>query len=148
MNTNKPRAKKRYVAVVAIIFDSNGKVLLTRRNEPKSTHAHGKWQFPGGGIKFGEHPKEALFREIKEEIGITIQLLSEEPLVHSQVFEHENIHVVLLGYPARYLNGTIDITHDKATDAASWYHYEDIDFPLCLPQVKEMMNKAKRFYPS
>jgi len=131
---------------VAVIFDKNGKVLLTRRNEPKSTHAHGKWQFPGGGIKFGEHPREALFREIKEETGITIELLSQEPLVHSQLFENENIHVLLLGYPARHLNGKVDIKNDKATDDARWYHYEDIDFSLCLPQVKEMVSKAKKYY--
>ena len=38
------------------------------------------WQFPQGGIDDGESPKEALFRELKEEIGTDkIEILAEYP---------------------------------------------------------------------
>jgi putative (di)nucleoside polyphosphate hydrolase len=38
------------------------------------------WQFPQGGIDEGETPKEALFRELKEEIGTNdIEILAEYP---------------------------------------------------------------------
>lgn len=40
----------------------------------------GAWQFPQGGIDEGETPKEALFRELKEEIGSNeIEILSSYP---------------------------------------------------------------------
>ena len=38
------------------------------------------WQFPQGGIDDGETPKEALFRELKEEIGTNeIEIIAEYP---------------------------------------------------------------------
>jgi putative (di)nucleoside polyphosphate hydrolase len=38
------------------------------------------WQFPQGGIDKGENPKEALFRELKEEIGTNdIEIVAEYP---------------------------------------------------------------------
>lgn len=38
------------------------------------------WQFPQGGIDSGESPKDALFRELKEEIGTdNIEIISEFP---------------------------------------------------------------------
>ncbi len=40
----------------------------------------GVWQFPQGGIDEGENPKEALFRELREEIGTNnIEILAECP---------------------------------------------------------------------
>lgn len=33
-------------------------------------HGHDAWQFPQGGLSPGETPKEALFRELREEIGL------------------------------------------------------------------------------
>lgn len=49
-----------------------GIVLLNARNEVfwgKRVRQH-SWQFPQGGIKFGESPEQAMFRELYEEIGL------------------------------------------------------------------------------
>ena len=43
----------------------NGKVLLCQRVD------HSGWQFPQGGIDEGETPREAVLREIKEEVGLS-----------------------------------------------------------------------------
>lgn len=44
------------------------------------TDIKGVWQFPQGGIDKGEKPIEALFRELKEEIGTNdIEIISEFP---------------------------------------------------------------------
>ncbi len=49
-----------------------GIVLANARNEVfwgKRVHQHA-WQFPQGGIKHGEAPVEAMYRELEEEIGL------------------------------------------------------------------------------
>jgi putative (di)nucleoside polyphosphate hydrolase len=49
-----------------------GIILLNSQNEVwwgKRVREH-SWQFPQGGIKFGETPEQAMFRELEEEIGL------------------------------------------------------------------------------
>lgn len=49
-----------------------GIILLNTRNEVfwgKRVRQH-SWQFPQGGIKYGESPEQAMFRELHEEIGL------------------------------------------------------------------------------
>ena len=52
-----------------------GIVLCNHRNEVfwgKRVHEH-SWQFPQGGIKRGETPERAMYRELKEEVGLEPQ---------------------------------------------------------------------------
>ncbi|OGE76226.1 MAG: hypothetical protein A3K06_00225 [Candidatus Doudnabacteria bacterium RIFCSPHIGHO2_01_52_17] len=58
--------------VVAIIIDSEGKVLLQKRNDPEFPEAHGKWEFPGGGVDNDKTKEDALQRECIEEIGCSV----------------------------------------------------------------------------
>ena len=49
-----------------------GIVLLNQRNQVfwgKRIRTH-SWQFPQGGIKYGETPEQAMFRELHEEVGL------------------------------------------------------------------------------
>ncbi len=57
----------------AVIIDNNkNKVLLCRRNiEPCKNF----WDVPGGFLEGGEHPKVGVKREIKEELGIEIEII-------------------------------------------------------------------------
>ena len=60
------------VPVVALaLIDDRGFVLMQRRRE-SSMHG-GLWEFPGGKVEPGETMKDALVREIAEEIGIAIK---------------------------------------------------------------------------
>ncbi|MEZ5644445.1 MAG: NUDIX domain-containing protein [Burkholderiaceae bacterium] len=55
---------------VGILIDSHGRYLLTSRPDGK-VYA-GYWEFPGGKLESGESVEQALRRELKEEIGVTI----------------------------------------------------------------------------
>jgi 8-oxo-dGTP diphosphatase len=55
------------LVVSAAILIENGRVLLTRRRS--GTHLAGAWEFPGGKVEAGEDPREALQRELREEVG-------------------------------------------------------------------------------
>ena len=58
----------RTVIVAAGVLFEGGKVLITKR--PEGKHLAGAWEFPGGKVEEGEDPKDALVRELREEIGV------------------------------------------------------------------------------
>lgn len=49
-----------------VLANTHGQVLWARR-----IGGHDAWQFPQGGIKDGESPEAALYRELEEEVGLT-----------------------------------------------------------------------------
>ncbi|HEY3131524.1 MAG TPA: (deoxy)nucleoside triphosphate pyrophosphohydrolase [Acidobacteriota bacterium] len=54
--------------VVAALILKGGKVLVCQRTRHQSMPL--KWEFPGGKIEDGEQPRDALRRELEEELGI------------------------------------------------------------------------------
>jgi 8-oxo-dGTP diphosphatase len=62
------------VVAAAIVDDleTPGTLLAARRSRP--AHLVGRWEFPGGKVDAGETPEEALHREIREELGVRVEL--------------------------------------------------------------------------
>ena len=60
-----------HLTVIGIVQDLEGRFLVTRRNLDKEWAA-GWWELPGGGVNAGEDSKDAIIREIKEEVGIDV----------------------------------------------------------------------------
>lgn len=62
----------RQVMVVAGLIERNGQVLICQRRK-KGRHSL-KWEFPGGKVEPGETPRQALVRELREELGLEATL--------------------------------------------------------------------------
>ena len=58
------------VLVAAAVLVERGRVLVTQR-KPEA-HLGGAWEFPGGKVQPGEDPREALRRELREELGLDV----------------------------------------------------------------------------
>jgi mutator protein MutT len=62
-----PLSPQGITEVVAAVIERAGRILITRR--PPTLHMGGLWEFPGGKQQQGESAREALEREIREELG-------------------------------------------------------------------------------
>jgi len=58
------------IRVAAGILSRDGRVLICRRGGQDAFA--GKWEFPGGKLREGESPEEALVRELEEELDIRV----------------------------------------------------------------------------
>lgn len=79
---------KKSIAVKAIIKSNKGNILLVKPNY-KNT-----WQFPGGGAEAGEEPKNALIRELKEELDLNFA--PHELKIIGTVFRQEHDNLILI----------------------------------------------------
>ena len=60
------------IAVAAgILRDLEGRILIAQR--PPGGHVGGFWEFPGGKLHPDELPAQALKRELREELGVTVE---------------------------------------------------------------------------
>jgi 8-oxo-dGTP diphosphatase len=81
---------KTQIIVSAGLISRDGKYLINKR--PEGCHLAGYWEFPGGKQEKGETLEECLKREIKEELGLEIDIEQEILSVHH---EYETKEVTL-----------------------------------------------------
>ena len=79
---------------VAAVLNENGSLLLVRR--PEGGLLGGLWGFPGGFVESGESDRQALTREIREQLGMEVVIESElSPLKHTYSHFHATLHPYL-----------------------------------------------------
>jgi 8-oxo-dGTP diphosphatase len=134
-----PELKLTLVVACALI-DADNRVLIAQRPPGKSMA--GLWEFPGGKIEPGERPEQTLIRELKEELGITV----EEPCLAPLTFAshgYENFHLLMPLYVCRRWQGD-PVAQEGQTLA--WvranklrdYPMPPADIPL-LPHLEELL---------
>src|SRR5271165_3391988 len=68
--------------VVAALIWKGGKILICQRTRHQVMPL--KWEFPGGKIEEGEQPRDALRRELEEELGIEATIGDEVARIHHE----------------------------------------------------------------
>lgn len=102
--------------VSAIITNMQGKILILKRRETLKLDP-GKYDFCSGHIKKEETPTQAMFREIREEVGIN----------ESEIHSYENL-------------GTIQTPHKLFPNTKS--HIYHIVIGLTLEEINAKMNQV------
>jgi 8-oxo-dGTP diphosphatase len=86
--------------VAAALIIEHGKILITQRRE--RDHCGLLWEFPGGKVNEGEDPKEALNRELEEELGIEAET---SDIFDAAFHVYPEYPVLLLAYRCRVRKG-------------------------------------------
>ena len=126
---------KKRINVVGAVLTRAQTILAAQRSSTMSLP--GMWEFPGGKIEQDESPKEALLRELKEEL-----LCSAEIGKHIQTTEHEyDFGIVIL--TTYYCSLTGDEPRLTEHSEIRWIHVAELDqlnwAPADIPAVKKIM---------
>ena len=82
-----------------MILNAEGKVLMGKIERGNFV---GHWTLPGGYMDHDEHPAVGCVREALEEMGISIILNDEAPIVTQRIFSREGISFVSFTYQAEW----------------------------------------------
>ena len=107
------------IVVAAAVVIEHGRVLLTQRK--RGTHLEGLWEFPGGKVEDGEDPRDALARELREELGVEVEA---GEILEVTFHRYEEKSVLLLFYAATRRAGSpepraIDVAAFQWADASA-----------------------------
>ncbi len=109
-----PKRERPHHIITAGIIWKGDKILITRR--PERGLLGGLWEFPGGKVENNETPEQAVKREIKEEVDVTVSVGDRFAVV-----EHGYTHfsITLNVFHCRYKSGT-----PKAIGCTDWIWVE------------------------
>ena len=123
------------ITVTAAILVQSDKILVTRRAIGK--HLAGFWEFPGGKLDLGETEEECLAREIKEELGIDVEV---NAFFMENIHRYSNTTVKLKAYWCTHVSGDIVLKdHDKMV----WANRFELDNYMFSPADKPFVQKLK-----
>ena len=126
-----PQASTTVVVAAALI--EHGRVLAARRVRPADVA--GGWELPGGKVDEGETPAEAVVRELREELGCTVEatgrLEGEVPIKPGYVLTVQRVRLVA-GEP---------VPHEH--DAVRWLGPEDLDDVDWLPADRPFLAEVR-----
>ena len=112
------------IAITCIIYNDEGKYLVTKRSPTKKVHPN-KWTVPGGGLNVDDYINEpqthgnagwygavekALLREVREEVHIEIG--KARYLLDLTFVRPDGIPVLVLSYYAPYVSGEVKLDED------------------------------------
>jgi 8-oxo-dGTP diphosphatase len=95
---------KRILKVVCGVIERDGRYLLVKR--PRDVMYAKHWEFPGGKVEEGETLKEALQRELKEELDIYVEVKDALPPVEK---DFPYLIIELLPFRCEITKGTIKL---------------------------------------
>jgi 8-oxo-dGTP diphosphatase len=130
------------VVVAAAVLVEAGRVLLTQRKQ--GTHLEGLWEFPGGKVEEGEDPRDALVRELREEIGIDAEV---GDVVDVTFHRYPSKAVLLLFYDARRRDGSAE---PRPIDVAAieWAGVDALDDARFPPADVAVLRKVRALISS
>jgi len=88
----------------ALIVDDQNRLFVAQRSRKMNLPL--KWEFPGGKVESGESFAKCLIREIKEELSIEIEIITQLP---SNIHTYPSITIRLIPFICKHVRGEITL---------------------------------------
>lgn len=127
-----------HVGAICIVERPDGQMLLVRQS-----YRRDGWGFPGGLMRRGEDPGDAARRELREELGIDVELLGLPVVVIDSPMRR--VDVV---FNARLAEGSAEpeaTTHSPEISAIGWFPPDGL--PELLPEAMAALIQLGRTFP-
>jgi len=120
------------IGAYAIITDNDARILLCRiaPGYPES----GRWTLPGGGVDHGEHPDDAVVREVAEETGLAARIgpvaVIASGRIERPVSRPGPLHWVAIVYHVAVQPGELRQEVGGSTEECAWFASDELaDLP-------------------
>jgi 8-oxo-dGTP diphosphatase len=116
------------VGAYAIVTDRSRRILLCRI--APGYPAEGRWTLPGGGVDHGEHPDEAVLRELREETGLegtrgpVAGIWS--GLIEKPMSRPGPLHWIAILYRVTAEPAALRLEQDGSTDQCAWFTLDEV----------------------
>ncbi len=97
------------ICVTCAVILKGNKILVTQRSESMLLPL--KWEFPGGKIEHNESEEECIYREIKEELNIEIEIIKK---LRESIYDYDNYSIRLIPFLANFTSGEIRLSEHKS----------------------------------
>ena len=124
------------IEVAAAIIVKEGEVFATQRGYGEFK---GWWEFPGGKIESEECPKDALVREIREELDAEIEI---GQLLDTLEWDYPNFHLTMHCFICRLIS---DSLHLNEHEAATWLTKETLRSVKWLPADEILLDRIAEY---
>ena len=121
--------------VVAAIIKKENKILATKRGYGEFVNM---WEFPGGKIEANESQKDALIREIKEELDCTIQPTK---FALNLEYQYPTFYLKMACFEAVITEGTPRLLEHND---ARWLTREELDSVNWIPADLQIIDYLKK----
>ncbi|MGK7908751.1 MAG: A/G-specific adenine glycosylase [Synechococcus sp.] len=144
MKSPKTQRPHKQIAIAIVVRQSpnspgrNGGVELLIDRRPEEGMLGGLWEFPGGKIEVGETAAECAVREVKEEVGLDVEMLASLGAV-----DHAYTHfsVTLNAYICRYMDGVPQPLEVADVRWVSFEQLKDYAFPVANQKIFPLLEQ-------
>ena len=130
--------------VAAIMISDKEEIFIAQRDYPEQLS--GKWEFPGGKIEDNETPQESLTREMKEELGIEINI---DQFFEESVYDYDFAKVRIRAYLCQFVSGEIELRDHNASQWVDLNNLNKYEFvPADIKLVDELREAKNEVFSS
>ena len=122
------------IEVVAAIIRKGDKIFATQRGYGEWK---GWWEFPGGKMEVGETQKEALVREIREELSAEISV---DKFLCTVEYDYPQFHLSMHCYLCSLVTEAL---HLNEHEAAKWLSKDELNSVKWLPADLEVIEEIR-----